>query len=91
MNSQDKEYLRDLTAMFAMNGYISKMGCDPKAVGDICGAGENNSEAIARASYAFADAMLEARDKDNEEVELGIAAFKPKKRIIKKDNGSRSI
>ena len=37
--------------------------------------------------YAIADAMIEARNKDDEEVELGIAAFKPKKRIIKKDNG----
>ena len=41
--------------------------------------------------YKFADEMLETRNKDNEEVELGIAAFKPKKRIIKKDNGGRSI
>jgi hypothetical protein len=40
--------------------------------------------------YKFADEMLEARDKDDEK-ELGIAAFKPKKRIIKKDNGGRSI
>jgi hypothetical protein len=35
--------------------------------------------------------MIEARNKDNEEVELGIAAFKPKKRAFKKDNGGRSI
>jgi len=47
--------------------------------------------ASAEECYKFADEMLEARDKDNEEVELGIAAFKPKKRIIKKDNGGRSI
>jgi hypothetical protein len=37
--------------------------------------------------YAIADAMIEARNKNNEEVELGIAAFKPKKRAFKKDNG----
>jgi hypothetical protein len=88
MNDKD---LRDCFAMFALNGYISKMACNPRDHGDICDAGENNAEAIARASYLFADAMLEARSKDNEEVELGIAAFKPKKRIIKKDNGGRSI
>jgi hypothetical protein len=77
MNEQDKEYLRDLTAMFAMNGYISKMACDPKVSGEICGVGENNAEAIAKASYIFADAMLEARDKELEE---GIVAIKPRKR-----------
>jgi hypothetical protein len=37
--------------------------------------------------WEMADAMLEARNKNNEEVELGIAAFKPKKRAFKKDNG----
>lgn len=79
MNEQDKEYLRDLTAMFAMNGYISKMACNPRDHGDICDAGENNAEAIARASYLFADAMLEARNKEPE-AEDGIVAIKPRKR-----------
>jgi hypothetical protein len=43
--------------------------------------------ASAEGCYKFADEMLEARNKNNEEVELGIAAFKPKKRVFKKDNG----
>ena len=76
MTDQDKEYLRDLTAMFAMNGYLSKMACDPKANGDICDDGETNAEAIARASYAFADAMLEAREPKST---IGLPAIKRKR------------
>jgi hypothetical protein len=34
--------------------------------------------------YAMADAMIEARNKNNEEVELGIAAFKPKRQYTRK-------
>jgi hypothetical protein len=87
MNEQD---LRDCFAMFALNGYVSRMACNPLDVGDICEGGkfaDNNAEAVAKAAYIMADAMLEARNKNNEEVELGIAAFKPKKRVFKKDNG----
>jgi hypothetical protein len=77
MTEQDKEHIRDLAAMFAMNGYLSKMACDPKASGDICENGEINADAIARASYIFADAMLEAR-KTKEE---GIVAIKRRVKI----------
>lgn len=76
MTDQDKEHLRDLTAMFAMNGYLSFMGCNPKATGDICEDEETNADAIARASYIFADAMLEARDP---KPTVGLPAIKRKK------------
>ena len=76
MNEQD---LRDCFAMFAMNGYLSKMACNPRDHGDICDAGENNAEAVSRAAYAIADAMLEARNKEPE-TEDGIVAIKPRKR-----------
>jgi hypothetical protein len=71
--------LRDCFAMFAMNGYLSKMACNPRDHGDICDAGENNAEAISRAAYTIADAMLEARNKEPE-TEDGIVAIKPRKR-----------
>jgi hypothetical protein len=76
MNEED---LRDCFAMFAMNGYLSKMACNPRDHGDICDAGENNAEAISRAAYTIADAMLEAR-KAEPEAEDGIVAIKPRKR-----------
>ncbi len=38
----------------------------------------------AKEVWEIADAMLEARNKDNEEVELGIAAVKPKRRYPKR-------
>jgi hypothetical protein len=77
MTDQDKEYLRDLTAMFAMNGYISKMACNPRDHGDICDDGENNAEAISRACYLFADAMLEAREPKST---VGLPAIKKRVR-----------
>ena len=61
MNEQD---LRDCFAMFALCGYMTKMACDPNGKGVICADGEfadNNAEAVAKASYILADAMLEAR------------------------------
>ena len=42
--------------------------------------GEINPKAI----WEIADAMIEARNKNNEEVELGIAAIKPKRRYPKR-------
>lgn len=75
MNEND---FRDVCAMLAMNGYISFMGCNPRDHGGICDAGENNAGAIARASYAFADAMLEARNKEPEP-EVGIVAVKKRR------------
>lgn len=48
MNDQDKEYLRDLLAGFAMNGLLH----------------QENYEAncLAELAYGIADAMLEARE-----------------------------
>jgi hypothetical protein len=43
--------------------------------------------ASAEDCYRFADAMLEARNKDNDEEELGIAAVKPKRKYLR--SGSR--
>ena len=76
MNDED---LRDCFAMFAMNGYLSKMACNPRAQGDICDAGENNAEAISRASYTIADAMLEARSAEPK-AGVGIVAAKPRRK-----------
>jgi hypothetical protein len=76
MNEKD---LRDCFAMFAMNGYLSKMACNPRDHGDICDAGENNAEAVSRAAYAIADAMLEARNKEPE-TEVGIVAAKSRRK-----------
>jgi hypothetical protein len=67
MNDQDKEYLRDLIAMFAMNGIIARGGLHPELMPE---------EAMARRSYEVADAMLEAR-KPKETV--GLPAIKRKR------------
>jgi hypothetical protein len=48
MNDQDKEYLRDLFAGFAMCGLISH--------------GDKPLERVAETAYAIADAMFEFRD-----------------------------
>jgi hypothetical protein len=48
MTDQDKEYLRDLFAGFAMCGLISH--------------GDKPLERVAETSYAIADAMFEFRD-----------------------------
>jgi len=50
MTAQDKEYLRDLTAMFALNGLLKEAN------------GDWNDQAIAELAYSLADAMLEARE-----------------------------
>jgi hypothetical protein len=50
MTDQDKEYLRDLTAMFALNGLLKEAN------------GDWNDQAIAELAYSLADAMLEARE-----------------------------
>lgn len=67
MNEND---LRDCFAMFAMLGLTSKYGND------------NDHETRARESYKIADAMLEARNTDEE---LGIAALKPKRKYARKE------
>lgn len=48
MNEQDKEYLRDLIAMFALNGLIVNEG--------------TLDDRMPNRAYLMADLMLEARD-----------------------------
>jgi uncharacterized protein (DUF849 family) len=73
MNEND---LRDCFAMFALCGYVSRMGCNPLERGSICEGGafaDTNAEAVAKATYIMADAMLEARKAKEEK---GIVAVK---------------
>jgi hypothetical protein len=67
MTDQDKEYLRDLVAMFAMNGIIARGGLHPELMPE---------EAMARRAYEVADAMLEAREQKST---VGLPAIKRKK------------
>jgi hypothetical protein len=62
--------------MFALCGYMTKMGCNPLERGTICEDGvfaDNNAQAVAKASYIMADAMLKARKLKEES---GIVAVK---------------
>jgi hypothetical protein len=68
MNDQDKEYLRDLIAMFAMNGIIARGGLHPELMPEDC---------ISRRSYELADAMLEAREPKET---IGLPAIKKRSR-----------
>jgi hypothetical protein len=52
MNDQDKEYLRDLFAGFALIGLLIR--------------GNTKLEPLASSAYAFADDMLEARKPSEE-------------------------
>lgn len=64
MTDQDKEYLRDLMAMFAMNGLIAKTimtGLD--------------TDVVAKEAYEVADSMLEARKPQET---IGLPAIKRK-------------
>jgi hypothetical protein len=70
MNEND---LRDCFAMFAMNGIIARGGLHPELMPE---------EAMARRAYEVADAMLIARNTDEE---LGIAALKPKRKYARKE------
>jgi hypothetical protein len=69
MTNQDKEYLRDLIAMFALNGIIARGGLHPELMPE---------EAMARRSYEVADAMMKAR---NEEETIGLPAIKRKAKV----------
>jgi hypothetical protein len=60
MNEKDKDHMRFLASCFAMNGYLSKMACNPRVKGDICEGDEDNAEAIAKASVIMGDALIEA-------------------------------
>jgi hypothetical protein len=73
MTDQDKEYLRDLFAMFAMNGLL----------GEIKGIYEPpQMKKLTNLSYEVADAMMESRDKEESYAEKGITAIK--KRVPRK-------
>jgi hypothetical protein len=72
MNEKD---LRDCFAMFTLCGIVMR-GIDDEIIED-----------VATNAYKMADAMLEARKKDNDEEELGIAAVKPKRKYLR--GGSR--
>jgi hypothetical protein len=72
MNEKD---LRDCFAMFTLCGIVMR-GIDDEIIED-----------VATNAYKMADAMLEARKKDNNEEELGIAAVKPKRKYLR--GGSR--
>jgi hypothetical protein len=67
MDEKDKEYLRDLIAMFAINGIIARGGLHPELMPE---------EAMARRSYELADAMLEAREQKST---VGLPAIKRKR------------
>lgn len=56
--------LRDYFAAKALNGFLSKMASNPTEKGPICYdmETETNMEAVAKASYLFADAMMKARE-----------------------------
>jgi len=56
--------LRDYFAAKAMNGYLSKMASNPLEKGPICVdmETETNMDAVAKAAYLFADAMMKARE-----------------------------
>jgi hypothetical protein len=70
MESKDKEYLRDLIAMFAMNGLLQIPG-------------EYNDQALSELSYSLADTMMKAREKNEKDVDGGITTIvtkRPRKR-----------
>lgn len=59
---EDTSELRDKIAIAVLNGYISYMGCDPEAVGPMGNrTTEKNKDILAKASYAYAEAMIKAR------------------------------
>lgn len=71
--SADKEYMRDLIAMFAMNGLLQIPG-------------EYNDQALAELSYSLADQMMKAREKNEEDSGNGIAAVIPKRKRSRSDS-----
>jgi hypothetical protein len=70
MTDQDKEYLRDLMAMFAMNGILGMLKGGSEGLITV-------QESVSKYSYELADAMLEARKVKPEEE--GIVAIKLKR------------
>ncbi len=70
MNDQDKEYLRDLMAMFAMNGILGMLKGGNEGLITV-------QESVSKCAYEFADAMMEAR---NTEETIGLPAIKKRTR-----------
>jgi hypothetical protein len=66
---ENDDELRDVFAMFAMNGIIARGGLHPNLMPE---------NAIARRAYELADAMLEARKQ--KEPEAGLAAIKTRRK-----------
>jgi len=66
---ENDDELRDVFAMFAMNGIIARGGLHPNLIPE---------NAIARRAYELADAMLEARKQ--KEPEAGLAAIKTRRK-----------
>ena len=64
MTDQDKEYMRDLMAMFTLCGIVMR-GIDDEIIED-----------VAINAYKMADAMLEAREQKST---VGLPAIKRKK------------
>lgn len=69
MNDED---LRDCFAMFAMNGILGMLKGGNEGLVTV-------QESVSKYSYEFADAMLEARNKEPEQ-EVGIVAAKPRRK-----------
>jgi hypothetical protein len=75
MNDDDK-YLRDLFAGFAMNGLLGEI----KSIYE-----PQQMEKLTNLSYEVADAMMEARDKEESYAEKGITAIKKRTATRKMD------
>jgi hypothetical protein len=69
MNEND---FRDACAMMSMLGLV------------IAYKDNHTEDVLAERAFKLADAMLEARNKDNDGEKLGIAAVKPKRRYPKR-------
>jgi len=69
MTEQDQEYLRDLIAMFAMNGILGMLKGGNEQLITV-------QESVSKYSYEFADAMMEARKGKDE---AGIASIEKRK------------
>jgi hypothetical protein len=69
MTDQDKEYLRDLMAMFAMNGILGMLKGGNEGLITV-------QESVSKYAYEFADAMLEAREQKST---VGLPAIKRKR------------
>jgi hypothetical protein len=69
MTEQDKEYLRDLFAGFALCGMLSENG-----------GGAKHNKDLAEFAYYLADEMMGARNKEKDYAEEGITAIKKRRK-----------